>query len=494
MGESVGTTSTPAVANTQTNSNNSSGTSSQAEKASAEETKQRARQRAASARKNQSSAKEAAAQAQARRQSGTEGMNQGGMQKAMGATQVGIGSLQVGIGAALLAKAAASAGLFSMDSAVAWGMVIAGTGQQVNGGMMIAQGNQKIDKGTGMLAEAAELGLISKQEASAANKEMIRSQLLESKAAMKEMTAEMMQQQNQQLPPEQQLSEEQLQNFGANLDKIYDKAFQAGAETLKNGGITTMETEDGPRYFIKDEANEGAITEVSIQTDENGEAALDEHGRLQVDEKLGAVNTEDGPKLTAEETGELVITMSVVMGMERMITGDDADGIPPLARIEIDHETGSISKGKFNINDPEQMNEFAMIAATADEEPPPLKFIEDEETGDLYFQEWNWDNDTAIGEKISLKDIAGGENADKDLAQATLAKTGLQEGGSRYQVLEHIVNYAEETDNNGLPDFADYQSFIIGGRPTVGASTSHEDQASSILDSVDGDEVPEGHA
>lgn len=489
MGESVGTTSTPA-STAAMNTNSSANTASEERDVAAmrndidniKQRGERSKQLAAAAREKQ--------QAEA---SGAANNNAAGkMQKKQGAVQVGIGSATAMLGFVILAKTPFD--LTTTTTITALGFIISGAGQQANGAIMIKQGNQMIDKGTEMLAEAAELGLISKQEASAANKEMIRAQLMKSKLQMKELALDQVKTMNNSLADDQKLSEDQLQAVGSDLGKFYDKAFKAGAQTLQNGGITTLETENGDnRYFIRDPKNEGAITEISIQTDENGEAVLDEHGRLQIDENLDVFSEENKLGLTENDHAQLVLNMSVAEGMEGMILGDADEDIPPLARIQIDEVTGSISKGQFNLNDPEQMREFAMIAETLDQQPPPLHFFEDEETGDLYFQEWNWDTNTETGEKISIKDMAGGENADKALAQATFAKTGLQEGGSRYQVLEHIVNYAQESDNNGLPDFSDYQSFILGGRPTIGSS-ANSNSDSSILDEQVVDDVEEGHA
>lgn len=413
---------------------------------------------------------------------------EGRMQQAQGATSTSLGTAEAAIGTTMVVKATQAkvqeaieeagdsmdgqktrpsmSDYIDLEFQKGYEMVIGGMGKVSQGSIQIAYANTRIDEGTSLMARAAEQGIISKREASTANKEMIRSQVLESKAQMQEQAMSSAREANAGLPEGQRLSDEELQEMGENIDQIYDKAFQAGAETLKNGGITSLETSEGDRHFIVDPERDGALSEVKIKTDDQGEAILDEHGRLQISEKLEPGSAEN---LSSEEKMQLIANISVANDMQVMINGDPEQGIPPLARIEIDHESGTIRKGQFDLNDPEQMQEFAMIVETADKEPPPLKFTEDE-NGELFFQEWDWKNNSAVGEKVSLNDIAGGEEGDKDLAAESLAKLGLNEGGSRADALSEVVDFAEASDNNGLPDFAEFQGFIFSGRPDASSS------------------------
>lgn len=457
-----------------------------------EETKRLAQQAKVKAAKSAAEAQVSSTKSQAKKNTGTSSVNEGSIKKLQGQTDTALGSAQAATGITLVtiglkkkvftaveeasegvapeAQKSKSDGLKELieDSKLekAWAMVTEGTTKASQGATTLAYGIAKIDEGTSKLAEAAELGIISKREASTANKEMIRSQVLESKAQMQEQAMSSAKEANAALPEGQRLSDEELQEMGKNIDQIYNKAFQAGAETLKNGGITSLETSEGDRHFIVDPERDGALTEVKIQTDEQGEAILDEHGRLQISEKLEPGSAEN---LSSEEKMQLIANISVANDMQVMINGDPEQGIPPLARIEIDHESGTIRKGQFDLNDPEQMQEFAMIVESAGKEPPPLKFTEDE-NGELFFQEWDWKNNSAVGEKVSLNDIAGGEDGDKDLAAESLSKLGLNEGGSRADALSEVVDFAEASDNNGLPDFAEFQGFIFSGRPDASSS------------------------
>ncbi len=418
------------------------------------------------------------AKASAQRASGNAANAQGQAQSMQGAVSMGMGGVQVITGGILIQQAAANAvwtcGSSSSIMVAGITMMIAGLGQIATGTMQMSMGNQKIAEGTSQLAKAAQEGIISKEQASIANKEMIRSQIFESKKDMLEGTMDMLAKEGKLKGADgENLTQEQLEKLQTQGAGMFDKAFQAGADALKNGGemgIMTLKTEGAAdRYFVKDD---DGIMEVDLLKNEDGTNKLDDNGRIQIDTD----NVLSGrTALTDDQELELVFNFAVMDQMKDMITGHKGDpnanpptaDVPPLARIEVDPVTGEVKKGDFNLKNPLHMKEFAALVEAAGKNPPPLKFIEDKETKELYFQKWDWDKNEATGEKVSIKDMTGGvidkSQADwktkaKETAKAAFEKAGLGEDSDIYKLLKPLAAESESNDKKkvSLDEYKDY--------------------------------------
>ncbi len=415
------------------------------------------------------------AKASAQRASGNAANAQGQAQSMQGAVQMGLGGTQV-IAGGILIKLGMGTGMMSGGSTIVAGvtMMIAGLGQIATGTMQMSAGNEKIAQGTSQLAQAAQEGIISKEQASIANKEMIRSQIFESKKGMLEGTMDMLAKEGKLKGADgESLTQEQLEKLQTQGAGMFDKAFQAGADAIKNGGqqaIMTLKTEgEDDRYFVKDAKG---IMEVGLLKNEDGSNKLDDNGRLQIDFKKDVT---DKPKLSDEQELELVFNFAIVDQMKDMITGHKGDpnanpptaDVPPLARIEVDPKTGEVKKGNFEIKNALHMKEFAALVEAAGKNPPPLKFIEDKETKELYFQKWDWNKNEATGEKVSIKDMTGGvtdkSQADwktkaKETAKAAFEKAGLGEESDIYKLLKPLAAESESNDKKkvSLDEYKDY--------------------------------------
>jgi|GEM_PF-3082698 len=415
----------------------------------------------ANAERSKTLAAEARARRDAQAAAGNGNMGAGSAQAAQGAVSMGMGVVQIIVGKIMM-------GVGEPGCKVAGiAMMVTGLGQVATGTMQMSQGNEKIAQGTSQLANAAQEGVISKEQAGVANKEMIRSQIFKSKLEMMEATMTELDQSGKLKGANgEDLSQEQLDKLKAGGQEMFDKGFAAGAEAIRNGGIMSMQDGSDTRYFIQTE--EGQIGPVNVIKGEDGKPELDKHGSLQLDLKNPV---EGDPELSDEKKLELMFNFAIMNQMKDMITGNAEAGITGLSRIEIDPATGEVREGKFDILNPQHLDEFADLAEAAGKNPPPLKYDKDEKG--LYFQAWDWDKKEAKGEKTYIQDMAGGtidrndpnwKDKAKTTASEAFKKAGLGEDTDTYKLLKPLVDESAHNDANPI-NIDEYRSFWRGLKP-----------------------------
>jgi hypothetical protein len=405
------------------------------------------------------------ADAEARRASGTAQAGAGAAQSNAGGIQLGVGTVMVATGTAMLAGAF---GTFGASATLGTQLIMTGITTGMQGAMQMSQGNQAIAQGTDQVQKAAEDNVISKEHAGMANKEMQRSNMLKAKLeAMNAAMAEVG------LDSSKDLSEKQIEDAkakmsekfglkpesmdGMNQDQLeglfkdsFDKAFDTAADTLANGGIMTV----GSQYFVRNQST-GEFSQVAVKQDAGGQPILGDSGEFQIDNTKQAASVD-----SSSDVGKLLKAQFVFVDkMTEMINGG-VNGAPPLAAIRLD-ENGNVVKGRYDTGNLAQMHEFADLIHSVDigaiesgKAPAPLKYFE--ENGQQYFQKWDWTNNQPIGDKVSVKDICGGDYNTNDPASMEAAKAksneafgklGLNPGDASYEYLLPMVQQGFENDS-----------------------------------------------
>ncbi len=422
------------------------------------------------ARANQGAAASLAAAARARasqeRNSGNQAMGQGTASKAQGMAGIVAAGIQEYFARAMIKKGmamntatpAAGAALISAGKA----MEATAAAQFLTGTMQMTVGSQQISQGTSKLAKAVTENVISKEQASIATKEMIRSQLYEAKKNILEDTLKTIMAEGKLKGSEGEgLSEKEITKLQASSKAMLGKAFESGAKALANNGILSLQDGDRTRYFMENE--ETGISEISIKTDSKGQPILDKSGRLELDPNKALSQADP---LDEDQQLELKLGFALKNQMEDILTGStNANGqkTPGLTRLEINPLSGDMRKGFFDIKNPEHMKEFSQIVDTVDKNPPPLKFGQDEK-GELYFQQWDWNKNQAKGNKVLITDLAGGnlEKGDKkwlkkakNTANKAFESIGLGKNSETYKLLAPLANESVNKDFD-LEAFQDY--------------------------------------
>jgi len=408
------------------------------------------------------------AQASAQNAGGLAGVASGGGMMKGGAITAAIGADMM-YGAGMVA-----APISGIMMTIGKTLVASGAAAIAGGIMMKANGNNEIDQAAGKFAKAAEDGVISKKQSKIATVESKRANMLEMKINIKKSMMEALRAE----PENAGKSDEEMEALIAQENQKFDKGFERGANALKNGGIMTIEGQEGgaDRFFTMDADNPGQFMEIGILTNEDGTPLLGEDGELQAGEDIGLLDQEANPELFEE----VRFGFQMVDEIKLMLEGDPENGIPPLARLELNEE-GELVKGTYDVTNLGEMSELAGIVDLLDEEPAPLRFFTETVDGEevQFFQEWDWDKNEAIGEKVSVDDMTGGDYDKNDpasleaattLAQDSLAKLGLTEGGDRYELLSPLVQDAFESDAKGLRiDLADVDLTSLRGGDRFGS-------------------------
>ncbi len=404
-------------------------------------------------------AEEAKARQAANNAAGNGSMATGAAQQAQGQAQIGLGTGLIAIGTAMcfIGSPAESAVRVKIGTA----MITSGVTSVGTGAVSLASANESIQKGTTQLAKAAQDGIISREQASIANKEMIRSQIFQTKINMLEGAMQDLERDGKlKGATGEDLTQEQINKLKEGGQTMFDKAFDAGADALANNGIMSLKDGADTRYFMLNA--DGNPAEVNVMTGADGQAQLDAAGRLQVDLDNPVLGR---PALSDEQNLELKLDFALMNQMKDMITGTPADpnavppkaAQPPLARIEIDPNTGEVKAGTFDFSNPQHLKEFAELTHAASKNPPPLKYFKEGE--ELFFQKWDWAKNEGIGEKVSIKEMSGGDvdksnpdwkNIAKAKAQAAFDKVGLGSSSDTYKLLQPLAAESEENDYNPI--------------------------------------------
>lgn len=408
-------------------------------------------------------------------------------QQAAGTSQVGTGTAQSGAGQGMQIGGQATAGIGealivaaqalmavpepyltkAQAAAMTWiglGMQIVGTATAAAGTLMMAQGNQAIEAGTQKLADAVNDGVVAKEQAGVASKEMQRSSVYAAKAQLLKATMDQLKSEN----PE--MDDQQIEQLSQKLKQGFDQSFERAAGSLKNNGIMTFQDQEtgNEAYFVQD--LDGGFSEISVAMDSNGEPLLDGHGRLQQDQVLGKVTEDD----SIHE--QLKLDFTIAGKMAEMITGTE-EFPTPLARFELDADGRAVA-GTYDIDNPADMDEFFDIVKAANEEPPPLDFIQeptgekDPITGEEIMEQFFVTED---GTKVSMFELTGGEydandpksvEAAQARSQEAFKKIGLDPDSARYKLLQPLVEESFNNDILGLNGQVLNLDFEIGNQVT----------------------------
>ena len=256
--------------------------------------------------------------------------------------------------------------------------------------------------------------------------------------------------------------------------------FEKGAKTIKDGGIATVEGEDGQdRYFER--RDNGDIFEVSVKKDENGDPIAGAFGQLEKDEDIGALAQDDPAALEALSifAFEDQIRRHIEGGLP--ITDDQGnvtETTDPISRLRVNGD-GSVTQEFYNLDNPAHAAELYALVLVAHEEPPPHDYYERETTDENGNTVKELGFETADGNFISLDSLTTEETRD-----ASLAALGLVPGDPRYEALKEVVDSASESDA-AATDPSYYSNLLKNAQREAlenapgGSSTSFLDGSSS---------------
>lgn len=411
----------------------------------------------------------------------------------MGGIMMGMAAIP-GAGPAMLAK-----GL---------GMIAKG-GADVGMGMVdINQGQQALQRAQQKLEEAVKNKVLGKEEAAAANKEMMRSRIMEFKKEVMAQLAEVVKPMLEKAGiNSDELTEDQL-------NKMMDKFFDDAAKSLANGGIMEVDLQgdqkeakftdangeemEGTFHFIRDEES-GKFYKVELAYDDQGNPLKGALGEPLLDTSKGMVELEDGDLKDYLELKFMFVDQLKLLAKELSYTEFDAEG--------------NIKFIPYDMNNIEHMQDFANLVMNTNGEQiakgaiaAPRKFGVDEK-GE-YLQEWDWNKDMPIGPKVYMSEIAGEtddmrSNIDNyqialERSDTALRTLGLQAGGAVFNLLSGRKNtdLASKDVSGGTGfgtlgsrDSSEFQNF-----QSISTTLDVVRSRDSILEGSSSDDLPLGEA
>lgn len=351
------------------------------------------------------------------------------------------GSAKMMIGGALMAMGGvlmAMAAIPSMGPAmIAKGMAMIGQGlsQLIMGSVDMAQGRQAIARFLEKLELATKHHLISKDEQKIVRKEMTRSRIYEMKKQLLEDLMETLK------PMLDQMGLDGTEMNEDQLTKWFDKMFEKGAEMLVNNGLLETDLTDingqamftdeqgnemrGNHYFMRDDAS-GDIFSIEVARDTNGNPLTDALGGPLLNMNGGSKEVVEGELKEYLEAHFMMVRFAESIAMSAGLDPHDLNEANEFA--DLVHKTNitAIREGRLEA---------------------PVKIIF--EGTEMFFQEWDYENDIPIGPKTPANELAGGDFDRGDIesyqlgmerAEAAMEVLGFN-GGNRFNLLMSTTSY-----------------------------------------------------
>lgn len=436
---------------------------------------------------------------------GNQLLRSGSAKKAMGGALIAIGGIMIVIGAAMMIAGGAGAGLLaagftSIGNGI--GQIIMGAADTANGKAALARYQEKLD-----LATANHV--LSKQENKIVKKEMMRYEIFRQKKEMLEAMTDIMKPMLEEAGIDaNEMSEDQLFKF-------MEKMMEDGADILANGGIFETDLTDaqgapmfadnagvpmeGQFFFMRDE-NTGDFYQIDIARDENGEPVLGANDEPLFDKERGISVVEDGD-------------LKDFLELQFMFADKAAQIASSVGTTDVD-DSGNVVYKSFDPYSTQDMKEFAgLLKATnstaieTGQASAPLKVII--EPDGVYMQEWDYENDIPIGEKIPVHDIGGGdydrgdiESYENALARSedALEKLGLNAGGRRFNELASVENFETFNltslggDGTKLSDLTSRDSDAFKDFNNIRTTLDTANAEKDVLAGAVGDKTADGRA
>lgn len=435
---------------------------------------------------------------------GQQLVDSGSAKQSIGGGMMGIGFTMIAVGTAMSIFGGAGAALIASGmTSVAQGM-----GQIITGGVDVSNGQAALLRANEKLEKATANQILSKQEAKVVSKEMNRSKILEFKiAAMKDLVEVMKPMLEEMGIDSESLSEKEMTQW-------FDKMFEAGAETLANGGIleTDLSDTNGQPLFTDDNGEALTGTFYFIQDKESGdfyqvETANDEDGNI----LTGALGE---PLLDTEQGVNKVVDgdLKNFLELQFMFVDLAAQAAGQLGTTDY-NDYGEATFTGYDVNNLDHMREFSDLvkktnvsAIESGQVESPLKVIE--ENGEIFLQKWDWANDMPAGIKIPLDELAGGsyDNGDMESYQLAMERSsnaleelGIGVGGKTFNLLaaqdnfEYSAQAGFSESELGFSDISGRNSDEFKNFANIKTTLSLLNTP-SILDAQQSDETKDGKA